>query len=145
METLLAASIAAALVGGTVLIHFKLLRLTSTLLPRLTMPLLPRVMVVIGVLLVTRMLEILPYAASTACTTISARPDRRRDGRRVPRFPFSMATYTTLGFGDVFPRGPIRLVAGVEAFNGLVLIGWSASYTYFAMRKLRDAHCAAYT
>src|SRR5262245_48256293 len=51
---------------------------------------------------------------------------------------FSATSYTTLGVGDVFPRGPMRLVSAVEAFNGLVLIGWSASYTYFAMRKLWD-------
>ena len=46
---------------------------------------------------------------------------------------FSAETYTSLGFGDLTPVGPVRLLAGTEALNGLLLIGWSASYTTIAM------------
>ena len=52
---------------------------------------------------------------------------------------FSAETYTSLGFGDVTPLGPIRLLAGVEALNGLLLIGWSASYTFIAMERFWQA------
>jgi hypothetical protein len=48
---------------------------------------------------------------------------------------FSAETYTSLGFGDISPVGPIRLLAGVEALNGLLLIGWSASFTYISMER----------
>ena len=48
---------------------------------------------------------------------------------------FSAETYTSLGFGDLTPVGPIRLLAGVEALNGLLLIGWSVSYAYIAMEQ----------
>ena len=48
---------------------------------------------------------------------------------------FSAETYTSLGFGDLTPVGPVRLLAGVEALNGLLLIGWSASFTYLAMER----------
>lgn len=48
---------------------------------------------------------------------------------------FSAETYTSLGFGDLTPIGSIRMIAGVEALNGLLLIGWSASYTYIAMER----------
>ncbi|MFL6662236.1 MAG: potassium channel family protein, partial [Rhizobacter sp.] len=48
---------------------------------------------------------------------------------------FSAETYTSLGFGDITPVGPIRLLAGVEALNGLLLIGWSASFAYIAMER----------
>jgi hypothetical protein len=37
--------------------------------------------------------------------------------------------------GDPDARGPLRLIAGVKSLNGLVLIGWSASFTYLAMEK----------
>lgn len=47
----------------------------------------------------------------------------------------SAETYSSLGFGDVVPLGSIRLVAGVEALNGLLLIGWTASYAYIAMER----------
>ena len=46
-----------------------------------------------------------------------------------------MAIYTTLGIGDLHPNGVMRLVAGVESLNGLVLIGWSASFTYLTMEE----------
>ncbi len=48
---------------------------------------------------------------------------------------FSMTGYTTLGVGDIYPRGALRLVAGIEGLNGFVLLGWSASFVYLAMRE----------
>lgn len=48
---------------------------------------------------------------------------------------FSAITYSTVGFGDVLPVGPIRLLAGTESLIGLVLIGWSASFTYLEMER----------
>lgn len=48
---------------------------------------------------------------------------------------FSAETFTSLGLGDIVPTGPLRFLAGVEALNGLLLIGWSASYTYLAMER----------
>ena len=51
---------------------------------------------------------------------------------------FSAETFTSLGFGDILPAGPVRMVAGAEALNGLLLIGWSASYAYLAMERFWD-------
>lgn len=48
---------------------------------------------------------------------------------------FSAMTYSTVGFGDVLPVGPIRLLAGTESLIGLLLIGWSASFTYLEMER----------
>jgi hypothetical protein len=48
---------------------------------------------------------------------------------------FSAETYTSLGFGDIVPVGPVRLLAGLEALNGLLLVGWSASYVTIAMER----------
>jgi hypothetical protein len=48
---------------------------------------------------------------------------------------FSAETYTTIGLGDIYPLGSLRLITGIEALNGLLLIGWSASFTYIAMQK----------
>ena len=48
---------------------------------------------------------------------------------------YSAVTYSSLGLGDVIPRKEIRFLTGVEVLNGLVLIGWSASYTYLSMEK----------
>jgi hypothetical protein len=48
---------------------------------------------------------------------------------------FSAETFTSLGYGDIVPSGPLRLFAGGEALNGLLLIGWSASYMYISMER----------
>jgi Ion channel len=53
---------------------------------------------------------------------------------------FSVVTYTSLGFGDHVPVSHARLIAGVEALNGLLLIGWSASFTYLAMERYWPLH-----
>lgn len=48
---------------------------------------------------------------------------------------FSGMVYTTVGFGDVVPTGPIRFMAGMEALTGLVMITWSASFTFLEMQR----------
>ena len=48
---------------------------------------------------------------------------------------FSAETYTTLGLGDIYPSGSLRLVTGIEALTGLLLISWTASFTYLEMRR----------
>ncbi|MBE1206159.1 potassium channel family protein [Aminobacter carboxidus] len=53
-------------------------------------------------------------------------------------FYFSLACYTTLGFGDVYATGDLRIIAGLEGLNGLVLIAWSASLTFLAVRPNWD-------
>lgn len=47
----------------------------------------------------------------------------------------SAVTYSTVGFGDVAPSGPIRFLIGTESLIGLVLITWSASFTFLEMEK----------
>lgn len=48
---------------------------------------------------------------------------------------FSFASYSSLGFGDIVPEGPIRFMAGIEAVIGLVFIAWTASLLYLEMQK----------
>ena len=48
---------------------------------------------------------------------------------------FSAMSYTTVGFGDLAPVGPIRFLSATEALVGLMLITWSASFTYLEMER----------
>jgi hypothetical protein len=50
-------------------------------------------------------------------------------------FYFSAVCYTTLGFGDFVPIGALRFMTGLEAVVGLVLITWSASFTFLEMQR----------
>lgn len=55
-------------------------------------------------------------------------------------FYFSIASYTTLGIGDIVPTGHLRIVVGIEALQGLILIAWSASFSYLVMEKFWSRH-----
>lgn len=49
---------------------------------------------------------------------------------------FSAETYTSLGLGDLVPQDGLRFLAGLEALNGLLLIGWSSSFIFLVMQKV---------
>lgn len=61
--------------------------------------------------------------------------DGRHGGSFMDYFYYSTVMYTSLGLGDVLLSGHLRLFSGIEALNGLVLIGWSTSFTFLAMRR----------
>ena len=46
---------------------------------------------------------------------------------------FSLVCYSSLGFGDIIATGAIRILSSIEAVTGLVMIGWTASFTYVQM------------
>ena len=53
---------------------------------------------------------------------------------------FSAVSYTSLGLGDIYPTGGLRLVTGAEALLGLLMIAWSASFAYLLMVELWPLH-----
>lgn len=48
---------------------------------------------------------------------------------------FAAVTFTTVGFGEIWPVGPIRFLCAIESLMGFVLIGWSASFAYIEMKQ----------
>jgi hypothetical protein len=48
---------------------------------------------------------------------------------------FSAETYSSLGLGDIYPTGSLRLVTGIETLTGLLMISWTASFTYLEMKR----------
>ena len=50
-------------------------------------------------------------------------------------FYFSGTTYTTVGYGDIVLVGNGRVLSVVESLMGLVLIAWTASFTYYEMNR----------
>jgi hypothetical protein len=48
---------------------------------------------------------------------------------------FSGSVYTSLGFGDIVPVSRGRFLVVLEAVTGLVLIAWTASFTFYQMRE----------
>jgi Ion channel len=134
----LALFICAMLVLATTLVHYEYLHLLSALLPKWRRS--GRVRVLVGILgvFVAHTSEIVLYGAAYYYLR-----DRFGLGNFGGHFAdtlstflyFSAETYTSLGFGDIYPVGPLRVVCGFETLNGLLLIGWSASFTYVFMEN----------
>ena len=139
-----AAVLSVLLVLATVMIHYEGLRLVSGALPRLTIAPRLRIAVVIGGAFVAHTIEIwlygIVYAVVADRFDLGFLAGKDVKGDFMEYVYFSTVTYTSLGLGDVWPHGPIRLIAGVEALNGLILIGWTASFTYLAMTRFWDLH-----
>lgn len=135
---LIAMSLSFLLVLATMLIHFEVLRRTSALLPRCGPAGQSRVLVVMIGAFSAHMLEVSLYAGAFfvlehgfSVGTILGQP---AEGF-MDYLYYSTVMYTSLGLGDVFPSGHLRVISGIEALNGLVLIGWSTSFTFLAMRR----------
>jgi hypothetical protein len=47
----------------------------------------------------------------------------------------SATTFSTLGFGDLVPVGPLRFTTGTESVSGFILITWSASFLFLEMQE----------
>ena len=48
---------------------------------------------------------------------------------------FSFVTFTTLGYGDITLPYPIRLMSGIEAINGILLVGWSTALLFAVVQR----------
>ena len=49
---------------------------------------------------------------------------------------FSLVTFTTLGYGDITISSDHRLLAGFEAINGILLIGWSTAFSFSVLQYI---------
>ena len=127
-----------ALLVLTTVIHYEMLRGLTIVLPSLAIRPRAKLIVVIFGTFMAHVLEIGLYASAIWVLVrfggLGTLGDPGRFSLDISLY-FSAETYTSLGYGDVVPGGPLRLLAGAEALNGLLLIGWSASYAYIAMER----------
>lgn len=122
----------------TTVIHYEVLRMLTVGLPALDIPARAKLIVVIFGTFLAHAAEIVLYAVTTYALVRYLDAGTLGDASRFSLtrcLYFSAETYSSLGYGDIVPGGPLRLLAGVEVLNGLLLIGWSASYTYIAMER----------
>jgi len=48
---------------------------------------------------------------------------------------FSFVTFTTLGYGDITLAGAWRILSGMEALNGVLLLGWSTALLFTVVQR----------
>lgn len=122
----------------TVLVHYESLNLLSRYMHDRVPSSRAQILVVIIGVFTAHTIEVWLYAAAYYCLDIWG-PGMgiagHLDGSMLDYLYFSTVSYTSLGLGDLYPLGALRLLTGVEALNGLLLIGWSASFTYLVMQR----------
>jgi hypothetical protein len=129
----------------TILIHYEVLRFTSEHLTDLAIP--PRFRIVPLVLAAFTAHTVEIWLYGIAYYLLSGHVGELKSLGDPIEFVdfiyFSASTYATVGYGDIAPHGGLRLIAGIEGLNGLVLVAWSASFTYVAMEKFWPLHAGA--
>ncbi len=49
---------------------------------------------------------------------------------------FSFVTFTTLGYGDITLSVGWRILCGIEALNGILLIGWTTALLFAIVQRM---------
>lgn len=131
------------LVAIVVGIHYEALERFNNWLPRLHVPARPRVLILIVGLLIVHTVEI--WVFGIALFEVAQWPELGRiagagELRLLDSVYLSTVTFTTVGYGDLIPQGPLRLMLGIESLSGFLLVTWSASFTYLEMQRNWRVH-----
>ena len=142
MDPTIALAGTVAIVVIVVLVHYEMLLHASRLAERMTIPPRRRILVIIGAAFLAHLGEITLFAVGY--WVMHLHPSLGKIGGELEGGPldflyFSATMYTTLGIGDVAPS-VMRLPAGAKSLIGLVLITWTASFSYLAMERFWGDH-----
>ncbi len=141
---LVAMAVTTLLVLMTIAIHYEALRLTSELAPKLSfLSPRPRLVFVVTAIFAAHTLEVwlwaFGYYIGLHWLDMGSFGGEPISTLREMVY-FSVVSYTTLGIGDIYPMEGLRLLTGVESLAGLLMITWSASFTYLTMEKYWPLH-----
>lgn len=126
------------LVTLTFALHYWVFTRLAAFTPRLEISAYKKMMIIILVIFITHLIEIGLYAGTYYLAIdglkLGVLHGLLTDDPMTYLY-YSSVVYTSLGMGDIYPDGHIRFITGIETLNGLLLITWSASFTYLAMNR----------
>lgn len=134
-------SAACILFSVAIFTHYESLRLIASIVRRQNGVVRRNLLFVVFGALAAHIVEIAIYAAGYWFADVVLHAGNFAGGHNLSPldyFYFSAEAYTSLGMGNLYPIGDVRLLAGMETLNGLLLIGWSTSYTFVAMTRYWD-------
>lgn len=142
-EFLLAGLLGCALISLCCLIVYEALRQIWKLLPKLHCAPHLRVLVVVGSIFIIHIVIIwlfgityfLLHYFDLGTLSGSAIEHGSYTLDLVGCMYYSAVIYSTLGLGDISPQGALRMITGVEALSGFILIGWTVSFTFLVMQR----------
>jgi len=130
--------ISVLLIAATIVIHYETLRLASLGATDLNVRPRSRLWLMLTAAMVSHIVHVLLYAIGFVLlehTFNAGAIAGPHSGTFNDAFYFAITSYTTLGIGDIFPTGEARLLSGICALNGLVMVTWTASVTYLHMER----------
>lgn len=141
---LLISLIGAALIFLSAMLTYEVLRCIWAALPRLHVPARLRVAVIMAPIFACHIASIWLYAVAYFLIEYFS-PFGQLVGQNhvvalsydsfIDCLYFSASTYTSLGFGDILPTRDMRMLSSAEVLNGLMMIGWTISFTYLVMER----------
>jgi Ion channel len=138
LHHLAAVAVTAVLVGLAVGLHYEALQQLNRRMPGWKLARHPRILIMIFCVLGVHIAEI--WLFGIALYLVVQVPDMGQIAggetfRLLDAVYVSSTTFSTLGYGDLVPHGPVRFLLATESLLGLVLITWSASFAYFEMNR----------
>jgi len=139
------AVIALIVVVGTAILHYETIRRMDRF-ARHAAQAYPAFVVVIAGLIALHLVEIGAYAGIFA---LSVGPFALGSFHGLPPrspmafFYYAAEAYASLGYGDVYPTGDLRLVTSIAPLNGILLLTWSGSFLFSLVEdwRSRENHC----
>ncbi|GAB5488960.1 MAG: potassium channel family protein [Parasphingorhabdus sp.] len=137
-EYVIPLAVSALVISICLYLHFNVLRLASRKISQIQTSKRYPMLIIMTLIFVTHLIEIVFFAIAYwgMMKAGTGNLAGAHTSTVADYFYFSVASYTTLGIGDITPMGSMRLVAGIEALTGLLLIAWSASFTYLMMERI---------
>jgi hypothetical protein len=138
-------AVGGVLVVASILVHYEILRTaTDFLLPRLgSVPRRPHVVLGVCACFLAHTIEVWLFALVYYLLATETAAGFADEGRRhfLDYLYFSTETYTSLGFGEMrLLTDDLRLLAGIEAMVGLVMLAWTASFNFMLMERYWVQH-----
>ncbi|TDU31645.1 ion channel [Panacagrimonas perspica] len=132
------AALTAGLMALAAFVHFEALERLNYTMPHLRLQSRARILFLIVAIMLLHMIEIGIFGVGIYFAVQLAGVGHIAGANPLPLVDaiyMSSMTYTTVGYGDLTPVGPIRLILGCEALAGFVLLTWSASFTFLEMQR----------
>lgn len=132
--------LALTVVIGSAAVHYEAIRALDRFARRTLRPY-PTLLVVISALVSLHLLEIGAYALLFG---LSAGPLGLGAFEGAPLaspmdyFYYAAEAYASLGYGDVYPTGALRLIASIAPLNGILLLTWSGSFLFSLVEDWRS-------
>lgn len=132
------------MIAITSLLTYEILRMVWSLLPHMHIRPRLRVLLIVVPIFVAHIISIWIYALAFflvenftdfGILTGSIAPAALTYESFIERLYYVSSTYASLGLGDITPTKDLRMLTSAAVLNGLVMIGWTVSFTYLTMEK----------